>query len=192
MAQPAANRSFRTLVTILIVTTIGLVAFIGGITLLNRPPSPQAVAATLTALPSPTPTATATPTPIPTLPGVSDTMLVCQREASRALNDRRMAGAVNISGDHLFLLRWISKGRVEELDDALAGVILGLDVALKVWELDCALYDRVRIEVYDQSGDEQIHRLTVETPMEDLLKWRAGELKDAALIARLKVSKPGD
>jgi hypothetical protein len=157
----------------------------------NRPLSPEAVAATLTALPSPTVTPPPTPTPIPTLPGVSSELLVCQRKAGRAMNARNMVGAVNISDDHLFLLNWLSLDwEISDLDDALPGVIMGFDVALDVWQRDCAVYDRVQIEVSERRGEEQTHQLTVQAQMDDLLKWRAGGLSDKELIARLKVTQP--
>ena len=157
----------------------------------SRPPSGTAIAATLTALPTPTPTATPSPTPIPTLPAVGDDVLLCQREAGQAMSARSMVGTVNISGDHLLRMSWVStEWQVRNLGDALSGVIMGFDVALDVWQRGCGVYDRVQIDVYDGPGDNRTHRLTVHVPMDDLLKWRAGEFTDNQLIARLQVVEP--
>lgn len=184
------RRTFRTVVGILLLVTAGILGCIGIVLAVNRPPSGKAIAATLTALPSPTPTFTSTPTPVPTLAGVSDALLVCQREAGRAMDARNMVGAVNISEDHLFLMKWVSLDwQVDALDDALAGVIMGFDVALEVWKKGCAVYDRVQIEVYDRRGERQTHQFSVHAQMDDLLNWRAGELNDTDLIARLKVAQ---
>jgi hypothetical protein len=169
---------------IIVVVTIALVVA-------SRPPSAEAIAATLTAMPTPTPTLTPTPTPIPTIPAVSGDLLLCQREAGRAMNARSMVGTVNISGDHLLLMSWVStEWQIIDLDDALSGVIMGFDVALDVWQRGCAVYDRVQIDVYDGPGDSREHRLTVHAPMDDLLKWRGGEFTDKELIARLQVTRP--
>jgi hypothetical protein len=169
---------------VIIVVTIVLVAA-------SRPPSAEAIAATLTAMPTPTPTLTLTPTPIPTVPAVSGDLLLCQREAGKAMNARSMIGTVNISGDHLLLMQWVSTDwQIIDLEDALSGVIMGFDVALDVWQRGCAVYDRVQIDVYDGPGDKRAHRLTVNAQMDDLLKWRAGEYTDKELIARLQVTRP--
>ena len=107
------------------------------------------------------------------------------------MNARSMVGAVTISGDHLMLLSWFStKWAVRDLDDALSGVIMGFDVALELWEQGCAVYDRVQIDVYDGPRDKQTYRLTVQAPMDDLLRWHAGEFDDRELIARLQVLRP--
>ncbi len=108
------------------------------------------------------------------------------------MRDRGMVGAVNIAGDHLFSLRWVSRRPVRSLDDALGGVVMGFDVALEVWRRGCAVYDRVQIEVYDREGGEQHRRLVVRVPMDDLLDWRAGRLSDRDLIARLSVTVSGE
>ena len=169
---------------IIVIVTVALV-------MASRPPSSEALAATLTAMPTPTPTSTPTPTPVPTLPPVSGDLLVCQREAGRAMNARSMVGTVNISGDHLLLMSWVStEWQIIDLDDALSGVVMGFDVALDVWQRGCAVYDRVQIDVYDGPGDSRALRLVVHAPMDDLLKWRAGEYTDKELIARLQVTHP--
>jgi hypothetical protein len=106
------------------------------------------------------------------------------------MNQRDMAGAVHISGDHLFAMTWVSTDwQVRTLEDALPGVILGFDAALEAWQEGCAVYDRVQIEVYDGPAHDPTHRLTVRAPMDDLLKWRAGEYGDRELVARLDVTQ---
>jgi len=189
MSQPGPKRTFRLMVIVLAATTVCIMAVIGAVVFLNRPLTAAEVAATLAALPSPTPLATLTPTPVPTLPGVTEGLLVCQRRAGEAMSDRQMVGAVNLSDDHLLLFKWASIGeRVASLDDALAGVILAFDVALDVWEDGCAVFDRVRVEAYDRMGEQQIHRLTAEAAMDDILQWHAGGLSDTELIARIRVT----
>jgi hypothetical protein len=107
-----------------------------------------------------------------------------------------MAGAANLAGDHLLRLRWVSMDWVvEDLDDALPGVVQGLDAALDAWQEGCALYDRVTIQVYDRRAVEdkdrtverQALRLTLQAEMDDLLRWRGGEIGDAELLERLEV-----
>jgi hypothetical protein len=186
----SSRRTFRILVSILAVITVIILGFIGVVLAMNLPPSPTEIAATLAALPNPTSTAVPSPTPVPTLPGVTEALLVCQREASQAMVARSMVGAVNLSENHLFLLKWVSRDwQVEDLNDALAGVIMGFDVALDVWDQGCAVYDRVQIDVYDQRGDRQEHRFSVQAQMDDLLKWKAGGLSDSGLIARLEIAR---
>lgn len=188
MSRSSAKPEFRILVTILmLVFSIALVA--AGIALIaNRPPSTSALAATMTALPSPTAIPTSTPTPAPTIPGVSEELLVCQREAGFALNKRNLVGAANISDDHLLSLSWVSHDwAIEDLDDALPGIVSGFDAALDVWQNGCAVYDRVQVNVWDRQQDKQVHRLSAEARIDDLLKWRAGELSDKELILRLQV-----
>jgi hypothetical protein len=176
-------------VGVLTLVTVSVIGCVGAVLIANRPPSPAALAATRAALPSATPTLTPTPTPIPTLPGVSDELLVCQSKAGRAMNDRQMVGAVNVSDDHLFRLAWVSlDGEIHGLEDALLGVFMGFDVALDVWQGGCAVYDRVQIEVYERHSHRQVRRLDIRAKMDDLIKWRAGELDDVALIARLQVT----
>jgi hypothetical protein len=176
----------------LVLITVAVVAGTIAVIVTNLPPTEAEVAATLTALPTSLPTQTPTPTPVPTLAGVSQDLLVCQREAGRAMNARGMIGAANISGDHLLSVSWVSRDwQVRDLDDALSGVIMGFDVALEVWERGCAVYDRVQVDVYDGPGDKRVHRLTVRVPMDDLLEWRAGAFGDQQLIARLEVTQPG-
>jgi hypothetical protein len=185
------RHTYRIFAGVLALLTVGVLVSMVVVLLANRPPSPEAVAATMTALPSPTPTQTPTPTPIPTLAGVNEDLLVCQREAGREMQARDMVGAVNISDDHRFLLDWFSLGwEVNDLDSALAGVVMAFDVALDVWQEDCAVYDRVQVEVYDRRQDQQVHRLTVIGRMDDLLAWRAGRLTDRELVTRLEVTRP--
>lgn len=191
MARSRAQRTYRIVVGVLALLVLGILGFIGVVLVMNLPPSPAEIAATLTALPSPVATLTPTPTPVPTLAGVTPELLVCQRDAGQAMNDREMVGAVNISDDHLFLLSWLSREwQIQDLDDALPGVIMGFDVALDVWDGGCAVYDRVQIAVYDRREEQQTLRLNVYASMDDLLKWRAGELGDSDLIARLQVQEP--
>lgn len=188
MESLTPKRVYRVVVGLLALIALIVLTSVGVALVASRPPSPAGVAATLTALPTLTPTSTPTPTPVPTLPGVSSELLVCQREAGLAMNARSMVGAVNISDDHLLLLSWFSiDWEVRTLDDAISGVMLGFDLALDVWQRGCAVYDRVQIDVYDGAGDRQRHRLSVHVPMDDLLKWRAGELSDKELIAKLRV-----
>jgi hypothetical protein len=185
----SSKRMYRILVTALLVVIVGVLAVIGVVLALNRPPSEEAVALTLTALPTAVPTLTLTPTPVPTVPGVTEELLICQREASWAMRERDMVGAVNISDDHRFLLDWLSLDwEIKGLDDAIPGVIMGFDVALDLWEEGCAVYDRVQIDAYDRRGEMQVRRLTVQAQMDDLLRWRAGEMSDSALLARLEVT----
>ena len=191
MNQPPAKREYRIIINVLFFIIIGVSILMGIDPIVDRPLSAEDITSTAAALPSSTLPPTLTPTPVPTLPGVSDELLVCQREAGFAMNERTLVGAVNISDDHLFLLSWVSGDwTVNDLDDALPGVILGFDVALDVWQGGCAVYDRVRIDVWDRRGEEQIRQLTVQAQMDDLLQWRAGELSDSELIARLQVTQP--
>ena len=188
MAPSSSKRTFRIVVIVLSLVIVGILCFTGIILYANRPLSDRAIAATMTAMPTPTPTSTPTPTPVPTLPGSSAELLACQRQASLALDARDIVGAVNLSDDYLFLLKWVSLDwAIESVDDAVAGLIMGFDVALDVWEHDCAVYDRVQIEVYDRRGEEQVHQFTVKVTMDDLLQWRGGKLADSDLIARLEV-----
>lgn len=191
MDQPQPRKVYRLVIGILGLVTL-LVLIVVGIVLTNaRPPSPEEMAATLTALPTLTPTQTPIPTAIPTVPGVSADLLVCQREAAAAMNARNLVGTVNISDDHLLMMSWVSQDwQVNDLDDALSGIIMGFDVALDVWERGCAVYDRVQIQIYDGPGDQRRYRLSVECKMDDLLRWRAGEYGDKELIARLVVTLP--
>ncbi|MBL7198890.1 MAG: hypothetical protein ISS56_01940 [Anaerolineae bacterium] len=189
MTQSLPRRTYRTIIGVLALVTVGVLGCAAAVLIANRPPSPAALAATMTAMPSPTPTLTPTPTPAPTVPGVSSELLVCQSKAGYAMNDRRMVGAVNISDDHLFRLAWVSLDwEIEDLDDALPGVIMGFDVALDVWAEGCAVYDRVQIEVYERRDELQIHRMDVQAQMDDLIQWRAGGLNDQGLVARLLVT----
>ena len=133
------------------------------------------------------PTARPTPTAIPTLAGTSETLLVCQRQVAQAMNARQMVGAASLADDQQLLLRWVSLDwPVTSLDDALPGVILSMDAALEVWKGGCAVYDRVSVDVYDRRADREVHRLTVQAQMDDLLRWQAGELGDKELLDRLK------
>ena len=144
----------------------------------------------------PAPARTATPTPIPTLPAVSGELLVCQRQVARAMNARRMVGAANLAADGALRLRWVSLDwPVDALDDALPGVVQGLDAALEVWQEGCAVYDRVEIKVYDRrlivdrdrAEERQVLRLTVRAQIDDLLQWQRREIGDGELLERLKV-----
>jgi hypothetical protein len=140
----------------------------------------------------PTPTPRPTPTSIPTLAGTSERLLVCQRQVGLAMNARQMVGAANLADNGQLSLRWVSLDwPVTDLDDALPGVITALDVALEVWKGDCAVYDRVSIDVYDRRQDAQAHRLTVRAQMNDLLRWQAGELGDPELLDQLRITQIG-
>jgi hypothetical protein len=190
MAQ-SSQRTFRIVVVILAVALVCLLAFVGVLLFMNRPLSATAIAATLTAMPSPTSLPTSTPTPVPTVPGVSDQLLVCQSYAGQAMSARGMSGAANLSDDHLLLMKWVSMDwPVRSLDDAMSGVVTGLDVAMDVWGKGCTVFDRVKIEVYDRRDNRQALRLTVLAQVDDVLKWRAGEMRDSDMIARLTVTQP--
>jgi hypothetical protein len=191
MNQTPDKPQFRTIVTILVLGFSIVLLSVGIVLIVNKPPSADAIAATMAAMPTPTALPTATPTPAPTLPGVSENLLVCQRNVGFALHKRNMVSAANISDDHLLLLSWVSLSwPIHDLDDALAGVILGFDAAIEVWKNQCAVYDRVRIVVWDRRQDEQIHRFTVQADVDELLAWQTGELSDKELIMRLQVTEP--
>ncbi len=182
---------FRAIVGILVLGFSIILLFVGVVLVANRPPSAKELAATLTALPSPTWAPTATPTPIPTIPGVTADLLACQRQAGIEMNERDLVGAVNISDDHLFRLTWVAHGwEINDLDDALPGVILGLDVALDVWQNGCAVYDRIQIDVWERSGERQSRRLSVQSHIDDLIAWRDKTITDQELIARLEIVAP--
>lgn len=173
--------------------TVALIVLIavGAVFVAIRPPTPQQVAATLTALPPPPATATPTPTPVPPVPGTSPELLVCQREAGRAMNERDLVGAVNLSDDHELMINWVSTdAAIRDLEDALPGIIRGLEAALEIWDQGCAVYDRVEIDVYDGPRDQPTHRLRVKAQIDDLLKWHAGEYGEQELVARLEVAQP--
>jgi len=191
MNRTPVKPRFRAIVSILVLGFSIVLLFVGVVLIVNRPPSTDAIAATLAAMPTLTPLPTMTPTPAPTLPGVTEALLVCQRDVGFALHRRNLIGAANISDDHQLLLSWISLDwPIQDLDDALPGVILGFDAAIEVWKGGCAVYDRVQITVWDRRNDEQIHRLTVQADLNDLLAWQANELSDKELIIRLQVSEP--
>lgn len=200
MTPPASHRTFALLTVLL--TVILLVAL--ALALLTwtwtRPLPADAVAATRTAQ-SYLEGGAATPTPIPTLAAVRGELLVCQRQAVLALNARQLSGAANLAADRELRLRWVSMDwAVDTMGDALPGVVLGLDAALEVWKDGCAFYDRVEIEVYDRrkpadSGhaqEQQVLRLTVRAQIDDLLRWRAGEIGDRELLERLEVGRVED
>jgi hypothetical protein len=190
MAQ-SSQQTFRIIVIIMAVALLCLLAFVGALLFLNRPLSATAIAATLTAMPSPTSLPTSTPTPAPPVPGISEPLLICQRQAGQAMSARGMPGAANLSDDHLLLMKWVSMDwPVQNLDDAMPGVVTGLDVALDVWNEGCTVFDRVQVEVYDRRDNRQALRLTVLAQVDDVLKWRAGEMRDSDLIARLTVTQP--
>lgn len=197
MTSPASRRTFVFLTALL----AAILVFVLALTLLTwaltRPLPADAVAATRAAQ-SYLEGRSATPTPIPTLAAVNEELLVCQRQVALALNARQLAGAANLAADRELRLRWVSMDwAVEALDDALPGVVLGLDAALEVWKEGCALYDRVAIEVYDRrevahrgrAQEQQVLRLTVRAQIDDLLKWRAGEIGDRELLERLEVER---
>jgi hypothetical protein len=189
MLDVPTQRTYRLIVLILIGISAIALAIVAVALVVTRPPSAQQVAATLAAAP-PRHTATPQPTPVPTLAGVSPELLLCQRQAGQAMYARQMVGAVNLADDRWIIFQWVSLDwPVSNLNGALAGVISSLDVALEVWQGGCTVYDRVRIEVHDREGDVQAHRLTVTAQMNDALRWRTGELDDAALIARLEVEQ---
>jgi hypothetical protein len=190
-ADQSIRREYRIILGVLLFITLGVSILVSAVLIANRPLSAEAITSTAAALPGPTMPPTSTPTPIPTVPGVTEALLVCQRNAGFAMNERNLVGAVNISDDHLFLLSWIARDwTVGDLDDALPGVVLGFDAALDVWQGGCAVYDRVRIDVWDRRAEKQVHQLTVQVQMDDLLQWRAGRLSDSELIARLQVTRP--
>lgn len=188
-SQP--ERVYRVVVVALGAIALIVVAAVGVVFAASRPPTAAEIAATLTALPPPAAPQTPTPTPVPPVPGTSPELLVCQREAGQAMNERELVGAVNVSDDHRLLMNWVStNAAIRDLDDALSGIILGFDAALEIWDQGCAVYDRVQIDVYDGPRDQQAHRLSVKAQIDDLLKWHAGEYRDQDLVARLEVARP--
>jgi hypothetical protein len=58
-----------------------------------------------------------------------------------------------------------------------------------LWQEGCAVYDLASVEVYDRRQDRQVHRLTAQAHVRDLLRWRAGELLDSELLQRLEVTE---
>jgi hypothetical protein len=189
MLDAPTQRTYRLIVLILVgVSTVVLVTVAVAL-IVARPPTAQELAATRTAV-HPQHTATPLPTPIPTLAGTSPELLLCQRQASQAIYARQMVGAVNLAEDRRITFVWVSRDwPVSNLDSALAGVMSSLDVSLEVWQGGCTVYDWVQIQVYDGEGARQAHRLTVTARMSDALHWRAGEIDDATLIARLEVDQ---
>jgi hypothetical protein len=188
-SQP--ERVYRVVVVALGAIALIVVVAVGVVFAASRPPTAAEIAATLTALPPPAAPQTPTPTPVPPVPGTSPELLVCQREAGQAMNERELVGAVNVSDDHRLLMNWVStNAAIRDLDDALSGIILGFDAALEIWDQGCAVYDRVQIDVYDGPRDQQAHRLSVKAQIDDLLKWHAGEYRDQDLVARLEVARP--
>jgi hypothetical protein len=188
-SQP--ERVYRVVVVALGAIALIVVVAVGIVFAASRPPTAAEIAATLTALPPPAAPQTPTPTPVPPVPGTSPELLVCQREAGQAMNERELVGAVNVSDDHRLLMNWVStNAAIRDLDDALSGIILGFDAALEIWDQGCAVYDRVQIDVYDGPRDQQAHRLSVKAQIDDLLKWHAGEYRDQDLVARLEVARP--
>ena len=188
-SQP--ERVYRVVVVALGAIALIVVVAVGVVFAVSRPPTAADIAATLTALPLPAATQTPTPTPVPPVPGTSPELLVCQREAGQAMNERKLVGAVNVSDDHRLLMNWVSTdAAIRDLDDALSGIILGFGAALEIWDQGCAVYDRVQIDVYDGPRDQQTHRLSVKARIDDLLKWHAGEYRDQDLVARLEIARP--
>ena len=188
-SQP--ERVYRVVVVALGAIALIVVVAVGIVFAASRPPTAAEIAATLTALPPPAAPQTPTPTPVPPVPGTSPELLVCQREAGQAMNERELVGAVNVSDDHRLLMNWVStNAAIRDLDDALSGIILGFDAALQIWDQGCAVYDRVQIDVYDGPRDQQAHRLSVKAQIDDLLKWHAGEYRDQDLVARLEITRP--
>lgn len=186
------GKEFRVLVIALATVMVIVVFLVVLVLAINHPPSANALVATAQAMPSPTPLFAMTPTPIPTIPGVNPILLVCQRDAGFALNKRQVVGSVNISDDHLFLMGWVAHGwAVQDVDDALPGLIGGFEAALDVWQGGCAVFDRVRIMVWERQDAGQWYRFSVQASVDDLLKWRAGELTDRDLLARLEVTVAG-
>lgn len=188
-SQP--ERVYRVVIVTLGAIALIVVVAVGVVFAASRPPTAAEIAATLTALPPPAATQTPTPTPVPPVPGASLELLVCQREAGQAMNERELVGAVNVSDDHQLLMNWVSTdAAIRDLDDALSGIILGFEAALEIWDQGCAVYDRVQIDVYDGPRDQQTHRLSVKAQIDDLLKWHAGEYRDQDLVARLETARP--
>ena len=190
MNRTPSKPQFRMIVTILVLGFSIVLLFVGIVLIVNKPPSAEGIATTMAAMPSPTALPTVTPTPAPTLPSVTDTLLVCQRNVGFALHERNLVAAANISDNHLLDLYWVSLGwPIQDLDDALSGVVLGFDAAVEVWKDGCAVYDRVQVVVWDRRQGEQVRRLTVQANVDDLLAWQAGELSDKELIIRLQVTE---
>jgi hypothetical protein len=193
MLDVPARRTFRWIVLILVGVSAVTLALVVTSVLMTRPLTARQANATLTVAARLRYTTTPVPTPVPTLPGVRPELLLCQRQAGQAMQARGMAGAVNLSDDRQITFHWVSPAsKISGLDSALAGVISSLDVALEVWQDGCTVFDRVQIEVYDREGQAQIHRLRVTAQMSDALRWRAGEIDDAALLGRLAVVRIED
>ncbi len=189
MKKHEAGSQSLSIIGILILVLCTTLLLVGVVLLLNRPPPAEAIVATLAALPSPTMPPTPTPTPAPTVPGVSDALLVCQRTVGFELNKRSLVAAANLSDNHVLSMSWVSLGwSVNNLHDALPGIVLAFDAAIDAWKTDCAVYDRVQIEVWDRREDRQVRRVSVEAMVDDLLKWRDGELGDQALLQRLYIA----
>lgn len=187
-----ARHSFQSqlIISILIFVLSTTLVLVGIVVLINRPPSADVVAATLAALPSPTLSPTQTPTPAPAVPGVNDALLVCQRTVGFELNERNLVAAVNLSDNHILSMSWLSKDwPVDDLNDALPGIVLAFDAAIEAWKGGCAVYDRVQIDVWDRREGQQTYRLGIEAMVDDLLKWREGEFGDQALVQRLQVKQ---
>ena len=194
----APRRTFAILIAVLAATLLLALALAFGVWTLLHPPAADGA--------QQLPAQTASPTPrhqngVPTLAAVTDELLVCQRQVARALNARQLAAAAALLDDRTLRLRWVSMDwTVDTLNDALPGVILGLDAALEAWQEGCAVYDRVEIEVYDRRPVErgnrteegQIHQLTVQATLDDLLDWRAGTIGDRELLDRLEVTRTGE
>lgn len=181
---------YRTVIVGLGIIALVVLGAVGVVLAASRPPTAAEIAATLTALPQ-VAAQTPTPTPVPPVPGTSPELLVCQREAGQAMNERELVGAVNVSDDHRLLMNWVSTaGAIGNLEDALPGVILGFQAALEIWDQGCTVYDRVQIEIYDGPRHQHTHRYSVKAGIDDLLKWRAGQYRDQDLVARLEVAGP--
>lgn len=191
MLDVPTQRTYRLIVLALVGLCAIAVAIVGAALIVARPAAARPAAATRAAA-RPRDTAAPLPTPIPTLAGVRPELLLCQRQAGQAIYARQMVGAANLADDRRLTIRWLSREwPVSNLESALPGIMASLDVALEIWQEGCTFYDRVQIEVYDQEGAAQVHRLTVRARMSDVLDWRAGRLDDEALIARLEVERIG-
>jgi hypothetical protein len=188
MLDHPSQRTYRIIVGLLVGIIVVVLLALAVAMLLPRYHSNRRAAAALAATADARPLGPPTPTATPVLAGVNAELLVCQRQASQAMVARRMVGAVNLSDDRRLIVQWFSLDwPISNLNSALAGVMPALDVALELWEEGCPHYDLVVIEVHDRRESVQAHRLTVQAQMDDVLRWRAGEIDDVELIERLEV-----
>jgi hypothetical protein len=177
--------AFLAVANVMVLGSLGVLTF-GG-----HQPSSEELMATLAALPTATLTTSPSPTPFPTLPPVNVDYLVCQREAGAAMHARQMVGAVQVASDGRFELTWLCRDRpIDDLEDALDGVMQAFLVALQTRDEDRCPFDQVWIQVWDERAEQRAFRLGVGASVVDLVAWHSGAIDDQQLIARLEVIYP--